>query len=113
MAELPGLVEAAREEGRQLGISDFKKSEVFLKDLALLNDPVLRIGYAQAMQDVQSLNLPGFDLGRWPKYDPQAIHQIDRLVEGYVHGRDLTALIADPNLLATSPEHEQEQQGEN
>mgnify|MGYP004723743031 CR=1 FL=1 len=63
-AELPGQIEAAREEGRQLGIKDFKKSEGFLKDLALLNGPILQVGYARAMHDVQSLTLLEFDLGR-------------------------------------------------
>ena len=65
------------------------------------------------MHDVQSLNLLGFDLSRWPEYNPQAVQQIDRLVEGYAHGRDLAALVADPTLPATFPEPEQEQQGEN
>ena len=57
-----------------------------MKDLAIFNGPILQVGYAQAMHDVQSLNLPGFDLGRWSNYNPEAVHQIDRLVEGYTHG---------------------------
>ena len=107
------LVEAARTEGRQLGVQDFKKSEAFMDDLAILNGPVLQLGYTKAMADVLSLNLPGFDLSRWPDYNPQAADQIDRLVTGYSNGRDLAALVANPALPATSPEQEQEQQGEN
>ena len=107
------LTETARAEGRQLGVQDFKKSDVFMNDLAILNGPVLQLGYTKAMVDVQSLNLPGFDLSKWPDYNPQAADQIDRLVTGYSNGRDLAALVADPALPATSPEPEQEQQGEN
>ena len=106
------LVEAAREEGRQLGVKEFKKSEVFMNDLALLNGPVLQLGYTKALMDVESLKLPGFDLSKWPDFNPQSTNQIDRLVTGYSNGRDLAALIADPNLPALSPEPEQEQQGE-
>ena len=65
------------------------------------------------MHDVQSRNLPGFDLGRWPEYNSQAVHQIDRLVEGYACGRDLATQVADPTLSTIFPELEQEQQGEN
>ena len=82
-AELPGQIEAAHEKGRLLGVRDFKKSENFMKGLAILNGPILQVGYTQAMHDVQSLDLPGFDLSKWPDYNPQAVHQIDRLVEGY------------------------------
>ncbi|XP_071927509.1 uncharacterized protein [Coffea arabica] len=106
------LVEAAREEGRQLGVKEFKKSEVFMNNLALLNGPVLQLGYTKALMDVESLKLPGFDLSKWPDFNPQSTNQIDRLVTGYSNGRDLAALIADPNLPALSPEPEQEQQGE-
>ena len=104
------LVEAAREEGRQLGVKEFKKSEVFMNDLALLNGPVLQLGYTKALMDVESLKLPGFDLSKWPDFNPQSTNQIDRLVMGYSNGRDLAALIADPTLPALSPE--QELQGE-
>ena len=58
------------------------------------------------MADVQSLNLLGFDLSKWPDYNPQAVHQIDRLVTGYSNGRDLVALVADLTLPAASPEPE-------
>ena len=106
------LVEAAKEEGRQLGVQEFKKSDRFMNDLAILNGPVLQLGYTKALIDVKSLNLPGFDLSKWPDYNPQATNQIDRLVTGYSNGRDLAVLVVDPTLPALSPKPEQEQQGE-
>ena len=106
------MIETAKAEGRQLGVQEFKKSESFMNDLAILNGPVLQLGYTKAMADVQPLNLPGFDLSKWPDYNLQAVHQIDRLVAGYSNGRDLAALVAEPTLPATSPKPEQEQQRE-
>ena len=44
-AKLPGQIETAGEEGCQLGIKDFKKAENFMKDLAILNGPILQVGY--------------------------------------------------------------------
>ena len=41
-----------------------------MNDLDILNTPVLQIGYAQAMNGVKALNLPGFDLGKWLNYNP-------------------------------------------
>ena len=83
-------------------------------DLAILNTPVLQHGYSQALKEVIGLGLPGFDLGKFPNYNPQAVEQIDRLVEGYTHGRKLADLVADPLLPVTTPEPEQEEEeGEN
>ena len=56
------------------------------------------------MNDVQVLNLLGFDLRRFSSYNPHAFEQVDRLVEGYAHERKLADLVADPSLPATSLE---------
>ena len=84
-----------------------------MNDLAILNGPVLQLGYIKAINDVQAMNLPGFERGVWSDYNPGAVDQIDRLVAGYAHCRKLTDLVVDPSLPATSPEAEQEDQGEN
>ena len=113
-AELSAQVEAARTEGGQEGVRAFLRSEDFRGDLAILNTPVLQHGYSQALEEVQRLGLPGFDLGKFPSYNPLAVEQLDRLVEGYTRGRKLTDLVADPQLPVTTPETEQEEEeGEN
>nr|XP_027071576.1 uncharacterized protein LOC113696346 [Coffea arabica] len=113
-AGLSAQAEAARAEGSQEGVRTFLRSEEFRGDLAILNTPVLQHGYSQALQEVQGLGLPGFDLGNFPSYNPLAVEQLDRLVEGYTHGRKLTDLVADPLLPVTTPESEQEEEeGEN
>ena len=92
----------------------FLRSEDFRGDLAILNTPVLHHGYSQALDEVQRLGLPGFDLSKFPSYNPLAVEQLDRLVEGYTHGRRLADLVADPLLPVTTPESEQEEEeGEN
>ncbi|XP_027181910.1 uncharacterized protein LOC113780294 [Coffea eugenioides] len=113
-AGLSAQAEAARAEGSQEGVRTFLRSEEFRGDLAILNTPVLQHGYSQALQEVQGLGLPGFDLGNFPSYNPLAVEQLDRLVEGYTHGRKLVDLVADPLLPVTTPESEQEEEeGEN
>nr|XP_027078650.1 uncharacterized protein LOC113701937 [Coffea arabica] len=113
-AGLSAQAEAARAEGSQEGVRTFLRSEEFRGDLAILNTPVLQHGYSQALQEVQGLGLPGFDLGNFPSYNPLAVEQLDRLVEGYMHGRKLVDLVADPLLPVTTPESEQEEEeGEN
>nr|XP_027094937.1 uncharacterized protein LOC113714993 [Coffea arabica] len=113
-AGLSAQAEAARAEGSKEGVRTFLRSEEFRGDLAILNTPVLQHGYSQALQEVQGLGLPGFDLGNFPSYNPLPVEQLDRLVEGYTHGRKLTDLVADPLLPVTTPESEQEEEeGEN
>ena len=53
-------IDAAFEESRQLDVQEFKRSEDFLNDLAILNEPMLQIGYTRAMDDVRPLNLARF-----------------------------------------------------
>mgnify|MGYP004712710221 CR=1 FL=1 len=113
-AELSAQIEAARAEGRQEGVRTYLRSTDFTNDLAALNTPVLHHGYSLALKEVQELGLPGFDLGKFTSYNPQAIEQVDRLVEGYTRGRKLADLVADPLLPVTTPESEQEEEeGEN
>ena len=111
--ELAGQCSATQEEGRRLGVRDFLRSDQFMVDLVILNTPILQHGYAQALNEVQALNLPRFDIGNFPNYNPRAVHQVDRLVEGYSRGYRPADLVANPMLPVTTPKPEQEEKGEN
>lgn len=94
-----------------LGVPEFLRSDEFLGDLATLNTHVLQHSFAKALDEVQALSLPGFDLVKFKDYNPKVAEQLDRLVEGYSRGRKLADLVADPSLPVTTPEQTPEGSG--
>ena len=56
--ELSGTVSRERKKA----VREFISSEQFAEDVALLNQPILQVGFTRALDQVKGLNLPGFDL---------------------------------------------------
>lgn len=58
-------------------VREFISSERFAEDVALLNQPILQVGFTRALDQVKALNLPGFDLAAFKDYNPAAEEKLD------------------------------------
>ena len=87
--ELSGTV--SRE--RWKAVREFISSEQFAKDVALLNQPILQVGFMRALDQVKGLGLPGFDLAAFKDYNPAAEKKQDWLFDGYRKGHALKDLV--------------------
>ena len=86
--ELSGTVSRERKKA----VREFISSEQFAEDVALLNEPILQIGFTRALDKVKELGLPGFDLAAFKEYNPKAEEKVDWLFDGYCKGHALKEL---------------------
>ena len=87
--ELSGTVSRERKKA----VREFISSEQFAEDVALLNQPILQVGFTRALDQVKGLNLPGFDLVTVKDYNPAAEEKLDWLFDGYCKGHALKDLV--------------------
>ena len=56
---------------RKKDVRDFIFSERFAEDVALRNQPIFQIAATRALNQMKSLNPPGFNLANFKDYNPQ------------------------------------------